>query len=77
MARTLALSTLVNRRRRTRANAPASRTIRRISSSPYRHRVDRASLTLLLAGLLALAEVHATGQLADDQEVHALEQFRS
>ena len=75
VASTFALSTLVRRRRRVNANAPASRTIRRISSSEYGIVSTARRWPFSLAGLLALPEVHAAGQLADDQQVDALEQL--
>ena len=42
-----------------------------------RHRIDGTALSDRLARLLSLAEVHATCQLADDQQVDALEQLRA
>ena len=75
VARTLALSTLVRRPRRPRASSKPSRTTRRISASVYDSvSIGRAPPVGPVA-LLALAEVEAAGQLADDQQVDAVEQL--
>ena len=76
VARTFALSTLVRRPRRPRASSNASRTTRRISASVY-HSVSIADAALGRVALLRRpAEVEAAGQLADDQQVDAVEQLR-
>ena len=70
------MSTLVSRLRRVSAKAAGEQHDAPDLVLAVRHRVDRPPLALLLAGLLALPEVHAAGQLADDQQVDALEQLR-
>ncbi len=73
MASTFALSTLVRRPRRPRASSNARRTTRRISPSVY----QRVSIATRPFGRLPLlrrpSEVEARGELADDQQVDALE----
>ena len=76
VARTLALSTLVSRPRRARASSKPSRATRSDLGLRVRQRVAGGTCSRLPCRLLALPEVDAAGQLADDQQVDAGEELR-
>ena len=77
VARTLALSTEVTVPRRVARQLERQPTIRRDLGSVYGS-VSSARRSPRVTGRLpALAEVDAAGQLADDEQVHALEQLRA